>query len=288
MESEGLTLYDLSPGKRVADRYCIVDANRQGGLSTAFEVRDERTGDRCEMQLFPAGLFDGPSQKEEFHSILSPWLKVDSASVLRVREILLLEPGTLALITDFPGGDALRTRLKRKKRLDATEVLRLGCHVLDGLEEIHRHQLVHGDIKPSTVHVHGRGGDLEALLVDGGVTPALWTAKDLGDKTAMIGTPYYAPIEQFGGDSPNVQSDIYNLATVLFESLTGVLPWSGSTFMEVFQAKLDKRPPSMKERAPKVAVDPALEQAIVTGCLADRSQRYSSASEFREALTALE
>jgi serine/threonine protein kinase len=287
MDADGIYFYDLSPGKTVGDRYKIHDANRQGGLSTAFEAVDLESGERCELQLFPGALFDAPEQLKDFSAILAPWKHVDSPWVVRVREIVPVHGSVLALITDLPEGATLRERLKRKGRLPAEEVVGLGLRLLEGLQAVHAKDLVHGDVKPSTIHVSGEGADVAPVLVDGGVTPALWTAKDLGDKTAMIGTPYYAPVEQFGGDSPNVQSDVYNVAAVLFESLAGCLPWVGSTFMEVFQAKLDKALPSMRKRAPEVEVAPELEKVIATGCLAVRTERYASALEFHEALSGL-
>ena len=156
-----------------------------------------------------------------------------------------------------------------------------------GLERIHKAELVHGDIKPHTIHVsEGRKG-LHAQLVDGGITPGLWNAKHLGEHTALIGTPFYAPVEQFGGESPDVQSDIYNVATVLFELACGTLPWPGSSFLEVFQAKLDRNAPSMAARAPDAELGPGREQAIVQGLMADRRGRYSDAADFRAALEAV-
>ena len=97
----------------------------------------------------------------------------------------------------------------------------------------------------------------------------------------------YAPVEQFGGESPVVQSDVYNLACVLYELSTGVLPWKGKSFLEVFQEKLQKEPPAMKVRAPKVTVPPALESAIRGGLMADRRERYGDVTPFRSALAAV-
>lgn len=287
MSPETLTVYDLEPGRRVGDRYEVVQAHRQGGLSTAFEVKDLEDGARLEMQLFPSALFDRVEQAEEFVAAWKPWLRVDSPGVVGVRQILHLGDATLILITDYPEGASLRSLLNDRPRLEPVEVRRVGTQLLEGLVEIHAHGLVHGDIKPYTIHVSGEGDDITARLVDGGITPGLWTAKHLGDKTALIGTPYYAPVEQFGGDSPDVQSDVYNVATVLFECASGVLPWPGTSFLEVFQAKLDKTPPSIAARAPGVEVDSALEAAIVGGCLADKGQRYATAKEFLDRLAAL-
>ena len=81
-----------------------------------------------------------------------------------------------------------------------------------------------------------------------------------------------------------MRSDIYTLATVLYECATGVLPWTGSSFLEVFQSKLQD-PPPMKKRAKDVELEPALESSILRGCLTDKRKRYGSAREFQQALT---
>ncbi len=276
-----LTTYDLVKGKKLADRYTIVGTHRQSGFAAAYEATDP-DGQPCEVSLFPAGLFDQADQAEDFRAQLVPWREIDSPHVLRVRDVLSLAGGLL-LVTDLASGECLRERMDREKRLTPVELVALGTQLLEGLGRIHGAGLVHGDIKPRTIHVSGKGAGLRAMLVDGGITPSLWSAKGLGEKTALIGTPYYAPMEQFGGDSPDVRSDIYNLATVLYECATGVLPWTGTSFLEVFQSKL-KDPPPMKKRAADVELAPHLEAAILHACQADRRKRYGSAREFQQAL----
>ena len=287
MNVENSPLFALVPGSLFGGRYRVVRPHRQGGLSTAFEVTDEQAGDaRRELQVFPVSLFDRSDQVDDFVSVLSPWMKVDAETVLRVRDIEHLEEGTLAVITDFPDGEPLRARLEANGRLSVADTVTLGLGLLEGVEAIHSHGLVHGDIKPSTIHLVGNGATPRPLLVDGGVTPGLWSAKGIGERTALIGTPYYAPVEQFGGDRPDVRSDVYNVAAVLFECLTGVLPWSGVSFLEVFQAKLEKEPPTVASRAPDVEVVPELEAVVQRGCMADRRERFASAKDFRSALAA--
>lgn len=281
-----MSIVDLSPGQVLAERYRIVGPNRQGGLSAVLEVRTVDEDERFELQLFPAGLFDRRGQVAEFARELEPWRAVRSPWVARVREILMLDASHLALVSDFPGGESLRARLNEVGALPAEEAVTLGLRLLEGLAAVHERSLVHGDLKPHTIYVRDGEGDDGPLptIVDGGVTPVLWSIKGLGEKTALLGTPYYAPVEQFGGDAPKVGSDIYNVATVLYECLTGVLPWPGKSLLQVFQAKLEKRPPAMALRAPQVPVAPALEAVIVRGCMADRHERYASAMEFHAAL----
>lgn len=285
MAQKALTLFDLSPGKTLLDRYRIVRPYRHGGMSTTFEVEDQPGGDRAELQLFPSGLFERASQGAEFAEAMRSWGRVRTPRVIATRDVHVLEDGTTLVVTDLPPGISLREWQKEHGVASAVQAVELGILLLEGLESIHAAGLVHGDIKPHTIHVDARPRPTP-VLVDGGITPALWSAKHLGDKTTLIGTPFYAPIEQFGGDAPTVQSDVYNVATVLYELLTGVVPWKGKSFLEVFQAKLEKRPPTMKSRAPKVDVPEALEAAIVGGLMADRNLRYATAADFKKRLAA--
>jgi serine/threonine-protein kinase len=285
MPAKSLSLFDFAPGKTLLDRYKVKKANRHGGMATAFEVEDLEAGETRELQVFPAALFENAEQTAEFADTMRKWRDADAPAVVAIREVTTLEDGTTLVVTDFPPGRSLREWLLEHKRMPAKRAVRVGLQLAEGLEALHSAGLVHGDIKPHTIHVTR---DHDAVFVDGGITPALWMAKHLGDKTALIGTPYYAPIEQFGGDPASEQTDIYNLATVLFELVCGKIPWQGKSFLEVFQEKLDKKPPSMRKVAPSVDVPEALERAIAGGMMADRQQRYATASELREALEAVE
>jgi len=286
MSERTLTLFDLTPGKVLADRFEILRPHRQGGMSATFEVTDREDGARRELQVFPAALFESKSQASDFAASLGRWGEVEADAVVRLREVRVREDGTLLLVSEFPPGGSLRAWLQENGRMEVADALALGRRLLSGLERVHAAGLVHGDIKPQTIHLD-RGPE-DGVLVDGGITTGLWSAKHLGDRTALIGTPYYAPVEQFGGESPDVQSDLYNLATVLYEVLTGVLPWQGSSFLEVFQSKLQKSPPAMRSRAPGVEVPEELEDAVMGGLFADRRDRYASAHAFLERLDAVE
>jgi len=286
MTNRPLTLFDLTPGNVLADRYQIQRSFRQGGMSATFIVTDSEAHAERELQVFPSALFDKPSQAVEFAKLLVKWKGIQSDAVLQVRDVVVREEGTLLLVTDVPQGPSLREWIGEHGCMQAAQVVELAQHLLAGLLEVHAAGQVHGDIKPHTIHL--QGGPEEAILVDGGITSGLWSAKHLGDKTALIGTPFYAPVEQFGGESPDIQSDIYNVATVLYELCVGMVPWPGVSFLEIFQAKLEKRPPSMRSRAPQVEVPRGLEEAIIAGLLADRRERYASVHAFLERLDALE
>jgi serine/threonine-protein kinase len=300
MSTRTLSIFDLAPGKTLLDRYKIRRANRHGGMATTFEIERAGDGSVLELQVFPSSLFETAEQGHDFARALERWKAVHADSVLAVRDVHALDDGTVLFVTDLPPGRSLRDHLKTKGPISAAMTLAIGLQLLDELAAIHAAGLVHGDIKPHTIHSEDPGSlprakgvrpdekaDLRVTLVDGGITPALWAAKHLGDKTQLIGTPYYAPVEQFGGEAPDVQSDVYNLATVLYESVTGVLPWKGKSFLEVFQAKLAPAPPPMKQLAPKVEVPAALETAIAGGLQAAKDVRYANVAAFRAKLGAV-
>lgn len=287
MPAKTLSLFDLAPGKTLLDRYRIVKTNRMGGMSTTFEVQDPQAKDPLEIQVFPGALFESKSQATDFAAAMRAWQKVASKNVLATHEVEALEDGTILFVTELPPGASSRDWRSDGRAIEPKRVVEIGLQLLAGLQAIHAQKLVHGDIKPHTIHVE-EAKILRVILVDGGITPALWSAKHLGDKTALIGTPFYAPIEQFGGESPDVQSDIYNVATVLYELACGALPWKGKSFLEVFQAKLEKRPPSMRSRVPKSAVPADLEAAILGGLMADRKERYGDVESFAKKLEKLD
>lgn len=283
---ESLTLFDIMPGKKLGERFLVQGTSRQGGLSAVFRVLDEETSCECELQLFPAGLFEEPGEAEDFVESWSRWREVESPLVARVLDVVELG-GAKALVTESPSGRSLRALLDEGRRFTTDEVIGLGLELCGGLSALHGRGLAHGDVKPKTIFIDESAGRLAPLIVDGGVTAGLWAAKHLGEQTALIGTPFYAPVEQFGGTAPDARSDVYNLATVLYELATGVLPWKGTSFLDIFQAKIQKSVPPMALRAPDVEVPEALEAAIVGGLAGDRNLRYPDAIRFGAALADL-
>lgn len=282
--SSSLSFFDLVPGKVLVDRYRILRPHRESGMATAFAVEDQQDSTRAELHVFPSTLFEDREQATGFAERLGAWKGISTPSVLKVREIEVLEDGTVLVITDFPLGTSLRARMADSARMDPDEVLTVGKQLLAGLGEVHAAGLVHGDLKPSAIYL----GDKGALLVDGGVTPGLWAAKHLGARTTLIGTPFYAPLEQFSGDSPSASSDLYALGTVMYELLTGVLPWQGNGFIEVFQSKMQEGAPRISVRAPGVEVPSDLEAAIARSLRAKRAERYVAADDFLQALSQID
>lgn len=285
MAPTSLSLFDLTPGKVLLGRYEVRGPHRENGMSAAFVVADQHDGERRELQAYPGSLFESTRQARSFASKLRAFAELESDVFVALRDVQVLDDGAVLAVTDFPAGASLRAWRTANGRWDAARAVRVAVALLRGLEEAHDVELVHGDIKPETIWF--REETDTAVFVDAGVTPGLWAAKHLGTRTALIGTPYYAPLEQFSGDCPDVVSDLYNLATVMYELLTGVLPWAGKGYIEVFQSKMQPGPPPMRSLAPDVAVPAPLEAVVAKALRGKKRERFQSAIEMREALAAL-
>lgn len=286
MASTSLSLFDLTPGKILLGRYQVRGPHRENGMSAAFTVTEKDGGARRELQAFPGALFEGRAQADSFAAKIRDWSRVEAEVLLPMHDVHVLDDGAVLVVTDFPPGISLRAWRSAHGRMDVAPTVRLAIRLLRGLERAHRIGLVHGDIKPETIWY---SDDSEsAVFVDAGVTPSLWAAKHLGTRTALIGTPFYAPLEQFSGESPDELSDLYNLATVLYELLTGMLPWAGKGYIEVFQSKLQPGPPPMSQLAPHVEVPREVEAAIARALRGKRNERYPNAAALRTALEGLD
>lgn len=276
MSSPGIVLFDLKVGKVLLTRYRIEETMAHGPLSARFRVHDLETNTDLALELFTSGLFEGPGQATFFAERLSAYSDASSGVAVQTHSVETTDGGDVLRFCTMPGAASLRTRLKEEARLPQDQVVTMVSSLLAGLSDLHGHGMAHGDLKPSTVFVDDEG----AHTVEGGVTPGLWRAQHMGARTSLIGTPYYSPLEQFSGDAPDADADLYAVGTLAYEALSGVLPWSGKGFIEVFQSKMEDNPPPVESRASGIRVSEELETVIRKAIRARRGDRYQSAQAF--------
>lgn len=278
-----IDLISLVPGKEVLGEYTITGILRENGFSSTFGLGGESCPDGAELIVFPRNLFSGLEGAQEFSKELEPWIEFGCSAVRRLGCMASQEDGLVWQVGDRVPGPSLRNYLAEGELLSSGEVRQIGLRLLEGLEALHQAGLVHGDLKPEAVFCDGDPDS--AVIIDGGITPSLWSTQHLGARTQLVGTPFYAPIEQFSGDAPSAGSDLYNLATMLYEAATGELPWKGTGFVEVFQSKLI-RPSEGASAARAVELDSALDRLLCSALDPQLRERPQDAATFREQLRA--
>jgi len=185
----------------------------------------------------------------------------------------------LYYVMPYVEGESLRQRLLRDGRLPLDEALRVTRAVASALDYAHRQQVVHRDIKPENVMMH----DGEAMVTDFGIAKAVSAAADTLTRTGTsVGTPAYMSPEQAGGEAEiDGRSDVYSLATMLYEMLTGSVPFSGSP--QAIMAQLFTTPaPSL--RGQRDDVPDALEQVMRKALAKQPIDRYPTPAQFAQAL----
>jgi serine/threonine-protein kinase len=191
--------------------------------------------------------------------------------------------GLAYYVMPFVEGKTLREHLAEKGRLPLDEALRIVKGVAEALAFAHRKGIVHRDIKPENVLLQGG----HALVADFGIARALSMAGDVAlTQTGMVvGTPSYMSPEQTVGDANvDARSDIYSLACLLFEALSGAPPFRGGTSADVARRRLTEAAPRLRTSGSDVPAP--IDEAVAKALARDPKERFSTAEEFASALSA--
>ena len=273
----------------VAGRYLIQRLLGRGGMGEVYEAWDEELSISVALKtLHLAGSTDEALKSLKLEGLLAR--SIWHPNVCRVYDLGRHGEGkgTVWFLTmELLRGETLSDRLQNAGRLPLDRVLRFAEEMAAGLGAAHRAGVVHRDFKTSNVMLVAKdGGAEQAVVTDFGTarTASRTALEEDGERASamIIGTPAYMAPEQVVGGEVGPAADIYALGIVLYEMVTGVLPFTGSSALEVARRRLDAEPLSPRSVLPKL--DDRWE-AVILRCLArDPSRRFGRAEEVGEAL----
>ena len=190
--------------------------------------------------------------------------------------------GQLWFTMPYVEGETLRGRLRREGQLPLEEALRIAREAAQALQYAHDHGVIHRDIKPENLLLTMDGN---TLVADFGIARALGGGDERLTETGLsIGTPAYMSPEQASGDRGlDARTDIYSLATVLYEMLAGEPPYTGPTAQAIIAMRFSDPAPSVRRLRP--SVPPSIDQAIARGLAPVPADRLATAAQFAQALT---
>lgn len=277
----------LMPGSLLGRRYRIVELVGAGAMGLVYRAEDERLRLPVAVKVLRPDLSEDESWLARFQQELVLARQVSHPNVVRIHDIGTdrrhQESELVFLTMDFIPGRSLRDLLAERahdgRRLTPEEAVEIARQLALGLGAAHQAGVVHRDLKPGNVLIDEGGGGkrLRAAITDFGVARSL-ASSNLTRTGAVVGTLGYLSPEQARGEAVDGRSDLYALGLLLYEMLTGELPFSGATEAETLAQRLSGAPRKLPWRS-GVAVPPRL-AAIVQKLLArDPADRYAQAAE---------
>jgi len=244
-------------------RYRLTAVLGSGGFATVYLAKDGRR--RVAVKVLDR-------QVSGLSAEVAALRRVDHRHCVKVRDIVH-DADRTALVTDYVDGASLRVVLDRHPHLDGPQALDVLRGALLGLDAVHRAGMVHGDIKPANILLDRRG---RAKLIDFGL------ARDIGSSATgpgqVTGSPSYMAPEQIGGRPPDIRSDIYACAAVLYEALTGRRPFQADTVAALLRMHAEATPADPRTVDP--AVSPELAALCLRGLAKNPDERPQSARGF--------
>jgi serine/threonine-protein kinase len=259
--------------ERLGGRYRLEQSIGTGGMGRVYRAHDELLDRPVAVKLLDEAASD-PARMAEARAAAS----VSHPGIVHVFDVGL-EGETGYIVMELASGSTLRDVLRDRGPLEPLEAAELAAQVADALEAIHRHGMVHCDVKSLNVILTESG---HTKLVDFGIARAAASERS-GDEEIRGSVAYVAP-EQARGEALDGRTDVYALGAVLYEMLTGRTPFSGATTAEVVAQRLVSEPPP--PRRFDEAIPAEIESIALRALARNPAERYASAAEMRDALRA--
>jgi TolB-like protein/tRNA A-37 threonylcarbamoyl transferase component Bud32/Tfp pilus assembly protein PilF len=289
----------LAPGESLAGRFTVLRFIARGGMGAVYEANDVLLRTRVALKVLQGRIAENAETMERFRREVLLARRVSHPCVCRVYELYQATTGTGMpihfLTMEFLDGETLSARLARKGRMTTGEALPLVQQMCSGLAAAHAEGVIHRDFKSSNVLLVAKaaqlpqtsGEGIRVAITDFGIARALLPegvegASGLTGDAGIVGTPEYMAPEQVTGGEVSQATDVYALGIVLYEMVTGRLPFSASTPLATASRRLDEPPPRPEATVP--GLDPRWSRAILRCLERDPRRRFASANDVAAAL----
>ena len=215
---------ELTTGSTFAGRYQIIEELGKGGMGKVYRVLDKKLKEEIALKLIKPEIAKDKKTLERFHNELKLARKISQRNVGRMYE-LMEEGGTHFITMEYVPGEDLRSLIRRIGQLPIGKSISIAKQICEGLAEAHRSGVVHRDLKSNNIMIDKEGN---VRIMDFGIARSL-EAKGITGAGVMIGTPEYMSPEQVEGKDVGQRSDIYSLGIILYEMVTGRVPFEGDT-----------------------------------------------------------
>jgi eukaryotic-like serine/threonine-protein kinase len=266
----------VEPGTIIDGRYRVISRVGSGGMADVYVAEDELLGRQVAVKLLHHHFAEDQEFVERFRREASSAAALSHPNIVAIFDRGEWQ-GTYYIAMEYVSGRSLKTIVRERGALDPVLAIDIVCQILHAARFAHKHGVIHRDLKPHNVLVDDDG---RVRVTDFGIARA--GASDMTLTGSIMGTAQYLSPEQAQGHAVGATSDLYSVGVILYELLTGAVPFEGETAVAIAfkQVAAQPRPPS----AQNAAVPASLDTVVLRALAKDPAMRYADADEFLAAL----
>jgi tetratricopeptide (TPR) repeat protein/tRNA A-37 threonylcarbamoyl transferase component Bud32 len=261
----------------VAGNYKIVDKIGEGGMGAVYKGIDMMLEREVAIKVLRPELARQPDIVERFRIEAVTLAKLNHPNIATLFNFFR-QGDDYFMVMEFVRGETLDSRMRRSGTMAHEVAIPLFCQALDGIDHAHRMGIIHRDIKPANIMLTEAGS---IKVMDFGIARVLGSAR-MTKQGNIIGTIEYMSPEQVLGQETDSRSDIYSLGILLYEMLTGRVPFTGDSDYKLMQCQIEVMPPPPRTFAPNIPT--SVENAILRALAKNPNERFQAAADFRGAL----
>lgn len=282
---------DRLVGTILSDRYRILRRIGEGGMGLVYEAEHITIEKRIALKVLRDDFSSRPEVVQRFKQEAKSASRIGNEHIVDISDFGVTPSGASYFAMELLEGEDLATVLEREEAVPLERAVDILLQCCKALGAAHAKGIVHRDMKPENIFLTVREGRSDFVkLVDFGIAKMseVETAGAPGrklTKTGMIfGTPEYMSPEQAAGKPLDHRVDLYALAVILFELLTGRVPFVGDTFMGILTQQMFEDPPPFEEVNPHVSIPPAVKAFVLRGLAKEPDERFQSCDAMAQAL----
>jgi len=260
------------------NRYQILEPLGKGGMAVVYRARDLMLERLVAVKVLREDYSRDPTFQDRFRQEAKSAANLSHPNIVTVHDFGL-DDGQLFLVMEYVPGTDLKTLIKQRGRFTPEETIPLLIQACAGIGYAHRAGLVHCDVKPQNMLVTP---DMRLKVADFGISRLFSTIHHEEESDVVWGSPQYFAPEQASGAVPTPASDVYSLGIIMYEMLTGSLPFQATTAVDLARLHIEEEPPLLSEKITDIS--PTLEQILTKVLSKEPSQRYRTADQLGRVL----
>ena len=267
----------LSKGQKINNRYEIVKSIGEGGMANVYLANDKILDRKVAIKVLRGDLSSDDKFIRRFQREALSVSNLSHPNIVEVYDVGE-EDGEYYIVMEYIEGKTLKQLLKKRESLTLTEVIDIMTQLTDGISHAHESYIIHRDIKPQNIMIQDDG---RIKITDFGIAMAL-NATQLTQTNSVMGSVHYLPPEQASGKGATVKSDIYSMGILMYELLTGTVPFKGDNAVEIALKHMKDKIPSIRKQDP--SIPQSVENILLKATAKNPRNRYDTAKEMHEDL----